>query len=171
MTAKTKISRIALIACLAALPVTGAMASETTELVEQMGDWGLYYNKEGAGNCLILKVDAEGRTWQIGADRETERAYLGVMARTGSDITDKSLTNAKIDLDGDMYEGEVKEFTNAEGIQGGYMWFNSLDFAVDLANKQTLRVMMEDGREIDLDLTGSKEAMEWALACQIVTTQ
>ncbi|MEM1129402.1 MAG: hypothetical protein AAGH83_02670 [Pseudomonadota bacterium] len=167
MFAKPKVAAVLAIAWVAA---TGASAEQGAQFVEEVGDWSLYYSQELGGSCFIERTDADGRQFQIGADRDKQQAWIGILAPAGSDVTEDMLRNVKFDLGGNMYEGEARRFQLPDAdVQGGYVYFNNLNFARDLANQATLKVIPDGGDEFSLDLTGTKAAMEMALECQIAT--
>jgi len=69
------------------------------------------------------------------------------------------------DVDGQVYNGEGKGL-HLDGLPGVDIAFDSGDFLMDIAQKQTLTLSNEAGEVMAIDLTDSYAALEAAVACQ-----
>lgn len=151
------------------LGAAGAQAQEL-QLVEKIGDWNLYYSEALGDSCLVERTDADGRQLQFGVDRKKEQAYAGLFAKEDAGMVAGDLVDVSFELGDTVFTGEATQY-NKDGIQGGYVYFNNLDFAYELAKQQTLIINPAEGDPIPVDLTGSLNAIEAMIACQIATAQ
>ncbi|OSP54513.1 hypothetical protein [Pseudoruegeria sp. SK021] len=144
--------------------------AQELQMVDQLGDWTLYYSKALGDSCLASRTDAEGRQFQVGVDRKKELAYAGLFAKVEAGTTEGDFVPVAMTLGETIFTGEAKEY-NKEGVQGGYVFFNNLNFAYELAKQQTLIVDRSNGESVTVDLTGSAKAIEAVIDCQIATMQ
>jgi hypothetical protein len=80
------------------------------------------------------------------------------------------LSLVSFELGDTVFEGKAEGYSR-DGIEGGIVYFNNLDFAYELARQQTLTINRVTGDQIEVDLTGSADAIDALIACQIVTSQ
>jgi hypothetical protein len=71
-----------------------------------------------------------------------------------------------IEIDGDLFAGEAKGVVR-ENVRGGFVVSNDPTFGDDLANGQTMNIVTPAGTVVDIDLTGTKAAMDAVRACQM----
>lgn len=152
------------------LAMLGTAQAQELVKIDTIGDWGLYFSEALGDSCLASRTDVEGRQLQIGVDRKQNRAYVGVFATGDRGLTDGALQQVTFKVNGFEYSGEATEYVR-EDIQGGYVFFNNLNFAYDLAKGQTLEVMPAGGDAFSVDLTGSNAAIEHIIICQAATMQ
>ena len=68
------------------------------------------------------------------------------------------------------FTGQATQY-NKDGIQGGYVYFNNLNFAYELARQKELVIHRAEGDDIDVDLTGSANAIDAMIICQVATAE
>ncbi len=57
----------------------------------------------------------------------------------------------------------------ATSTQGGYVYFNNLNFAYELARQKELVITRSNGEKMVVDLTGSADAIDAMIVCQVAT--
>ena len=156
----------ALVAGLASLPA----AAQDLALIDTIGDWKLYFSEELGNSCLEMHVDDKERQFQVGVDRRKEYAYAGLFVNAEADVVDGESAPVSFELGDTLFVGEAKGYSK-DGIEGGYVYFNNLDFAYELAKQKTLTINRINGDKIEVDLTGSADAIDALIACQVVSAQ
>lgn len=154
----------------AAVMAFGVQAQEAPQLVQKIGNWDLYYSKALGDSCFAMQVDAEGRQFQVGVDRVKQQAYAGLFAKAAAGATDGKTVDLTFDLGDKKFSGTATQY-NKGGTEGGYVYFNNLDFAYELAKQQTLKIIRPAGDPVMVDLTGSADAIAAVIDCQIATAQ
>lgn len=152
---------------LATLAAAAVQAQELQQ-VDQIGDWGLYYSEALGDSCLISRTDPEGRQLQIGVDRKKMQAYAGLFARTDAGMEAGATVPVSFQLGETVFTGDATQY-NKDGVQGGYIYFNNLNFAYELARQQTLVINRAAGDPISVSLAGSANAIDAMIVCQIAT--
>lgn len=161
--------RKAAVAAIACFVTSGAiaqpfMAKDTVE------GWGIFYNEATKG--CFMETQQEPYVIQIGTemamlgegDNETF-GFLAVYTSGDVEIADGEEREVKFDLDGAMFSGTATGAAR-EGFAGGYVVANNPNFGEDLAMKQTLTINPGMENAVEIDLTGTKMAMEATRACQ-----
>lgn len=150
--------------------VVGGSAAQAQDLqmVEKIGDRTLYYSEALGDNCLASRTDAEGRQFQVGVDRKKELAYAGLFANADAGMTAGAVAPVSLELGGKVFAGDATQYGKG-GVEGGYVYFNNMDFAYELGKQQTMTVNVATGNKISVDLTGSSDAIVAVIDCQIAT--
>lgn len=157
----------------AALLTTAASAEvlspggDTFTQVAQEGPWTVYADAEKK-SCLIEGMDPAGNVVQMGLTADHSLGYVGVFTPVDLGLGaggDKAIT---IEVNGNVYSGEIKQREHglASGYQGGYFLANNPQFAEDMrAGKSMMAFATDTGNGVEIDLTGSRKAIDAAAAC------
>lgn len=144
-----------------ALPV----AAEDLVKWDEAGGWDVLIDPTVGNGCLISSEFEDGSTVRIGIDAEKDEGYVMALNVAWGEIVEGQTYPVTFDLDGEAYEGEAKG-TWLNGTPGVDIAFDSEDFILDLAQKNTM-ALSHDGEEVmSIDLSGSFEGLEEAIACQ-----
>jgi len=152
-----------LMAALFVVPCAG-MAQDLVK-VETVGVWDVLVDPTIGNGCLINAEFEDGSDVRIGFDPENGNGYLMAMNAAWGDIEDDKTYPVSFDVDGQVYNGEGKGL-HLDGLPGVDIAFDSGDFLMDIAQKQTLTLSNEAGEVMAIDLTDSYAALEAAVACQ-----
>ena len=60
-------------------------------------------------------------------------------------------------------------FHHFRDTTGGYVFFNNLNFAYELARQRELVITRSNGEKMVVDLTGSSDAIDAMIVCQVAT--
>lgn len=149
---------------LAALVTGPAMAQELVS-VGQVGVWEILVDPSVGNGCLINAAFEDGSDVRIGFDLEAGTGYLLAMNEAWDGIEEGATYPIKLDVDGEVYDGEATGIV-IDDMPGADIPFDSVDFLMDIATKQTLTLSTESGPVMTIDLTDSDKALEQAIACQ-----
>jgi hypothetical protein len=149
----------------ALLMMPGAVMAQDLVKVETVGVWDVLVDPTIGNGCLINAEFEDGSDVRIGFDPEKGNGYLMAMNNAWGDIEDDKIYPISFDVDGQHYEGEGKG-VHLDDMPGVDIGFDSGDFLMDIATKQTLTLNSEAGEVMSIDLTDSHAALEAAVACQ-----
>ena len=155
--------RSLMVAALCMVPAAGSAQDLVT--VGTVGVWDVLVDPTIGNGCLINAEFEDGSDVRIGFDPEQGNGYLMAMNAAWGDIEDDKTYPVSFDVDGQVYEGEGKGL-HLDGLPGVDISFDSADFLMDIAQKQTLTLSNAAGEVMSIDLTDSYAALEAAIACQ-----
>lgn len=155
--------RSLMVAALCMAPAAGSAQDLVT--VGTVGVWDVLVDPTIGNGCLINAEFEDGSDVRIGFDPEQGNGYLMAMNAAWGDIEDDKTYPVSFDVDGQVYEGEGKGL-HLDGLPGVDISFDSADFLMDIAQKQTLTLSNAAGEVMSIDLTDSYAALEAAIACQ-----
>ncbi len=161
--------RIAAGLLMAGLVATATQAQDLQK-VDQIGDWGLWFSKALGDSCFAERTDADGRQFEIGVDRKQQKAFAGLFAKADVGATNDKSVPVSFQLGETTFTGTATQF-NRDGMQGGFVYFNNLDFAYELAKQEELVINRADGQQVKISLDGSAKAIDAVIACQVATAQ
>ncbi|MDO9639337.1 MAG: hypothetical protein Q7J44_12430 [Pseudotabrizicola sp.] len=132
---------------------------------ETVGVWDILIDPTIGNGCLINATFEDGSDVRIGFAPDTGFGYLLALNDGWEGVEDDVMYPVSMDVDGAVYEGEGKGI-HIDGLPGVDIEFDSADFLMDVATKQTLTLSTDAGEIMSIDLTDSLRALEEAIACQ-----
>ncbi|MDR7124144.1 hypothetical protein J2X53_000962 [Pseudorhodobacter sp. 4114] len=132
---------------------------------DTVGVWDVLVDPTIGNGCLINAVFEDGSDVRIGFAPDTGYGYILAMNEGWEGVEDDAMYPVSMDVDGSVYEGEGKGI-HIDGLPGVDIEFDSAEFLMDVATKQTLTLSTEAGEIMSIDLTDSLRALEAAIACQ-----
>ncbi|MCU0901453.1 MAG: hypothetical protein MUC82_13300 [Cypionkella sp.] len=148
-----------------AVMVSGAAMAQDLVQYDTVGVWDILVDPTIGNGCLINAVFEDGSDVRIGFAPDTGFGYILAMNSAWDGIEEGVSYPISMDVDGTVYEGEGKGiFIN--DLPGVDIEFDSADFLMDVATKQTLTLSNESGPVMSIDLTDSLMALDSAIACQ-----
>lgn len=129
------------------------------------GNWDILVDPSLGNGCLIQASFTDGSLVRIGFDRTAGGGYVTTFNADWGDITEGQSYDITYDLDGQSYDGQAKGLY-LNGVPGADVAFDSADFLMDIARKQTMTLYHQDARVLAIDLTDSYTALQGALQCQ-----
>jgi len=148
-----------------AVMVSGAAMAQDLVQYDTVGVWDVLVDPTIGNGCLINAVFEDGSDVRIGFAPDTGFGYILAMNSAWDGIEEGVSYPISMDVDGTVYEGEGKGiFIN--DLPGVDIEFDSADFLMDVATKQTLTLSNESGPVMSIDLTDSLMALDSAIACQ-----
>ena len=150
-----------------ALAIMGA-GSAGAQSLEPWGAsdyWDVMIDPTLGNGCLIQSEFEDGSVVRIGLDRTNGAGYVTAFNDAWGDIEAGKLYPISFDLDGESFEGEAVGMY-LDGMPGADVVFDSVDFFMSIAQRQTM-TMYHDGAEVlSIDLTGTMAGLEAVLECQ-----
>ncbi len=132
---------------------------------DTVGVWAILVDPAVGNGCLINAEFEDGSDVRIGFENNGESGYLMAMNKAWEGIEDGTEYPITIDVDGSAYEGSGTGL-HLDGLPGVDISFDTVDFLMDVALKQTLTLSNEEGEVMSIDLADSHSALEAAIACQ-----
>lgn len=149
----------------AAFTMSGAAVAQDLVTLGSVGVWDVMVDPTVGNGCLINAEFEDGSDVRIGFDAESGGGYLMAMNNAWGDIEDDKSYPITLDVDGSVYEGHAVGL-HLDDMPGVDIAFDSAEFLMDVAQKQTL-TLIHDGRSVmAIDLTDSYAALEAAIECQ-----
>lgn len=149
----------------ALIAATGAVKAQDLVTYDTVGVWDVLVDPTIGNGCLINAVFEDGSDVRIGFSPDTGNGYLLAMNSGWDGVEDDVIYPISMDVDGSVYEGEGKGI-HIDGMPGVDIEFDSADFLLDVATKQTLTLSNESGPVMSIDLTDTLMALDAAIACQ-----
>ncbi|MEP2782728.1 MAG: hypothetical protein ABJO67_07460 [Pseudoruegeria sp.] len=139
-------------------------AQSPTEFA-QIGDWAIKVNPANGNGCFMQRSYDNGTLVQIGADPSLNGAFFAAY-NAGWDLPSEGTTaDVLFDFGDSRFQGEVKQHTHL-GVHGGYAFFDNPEFISEFGKRNSVLVQGPSGRSEELDLSGSKKALEHVKMCQ-----
>lgn len=149
-----------------ALLATGvAVQAQELQGFDQVAGWDVLVDPTLDNGCLINAEFEDGSDVRIGFDMRGPTGYIHAANDGWGDIVEGQSYPVSFSLDGEVYQGEG-EGLYIDGLPGVDIEFDSIDFLMDIAQKQTMELSSESGPVMTIDLTGSAVALARAVECQ-----
>jgi hypothetical protein len=148
-----------------ALGMGVAMAQDLVT-VDTVGAWTIYVDPTVGNGCLINAEFEDGSDVRIGFDAEAGTGYMVAANAAWAGIEEGVEYPIGLDLDGEVYEGKGVGIV-IDDVPGVDIAFDTIDFLMDVAAKQTLTLTNENGPVMSIDLTDSDTALQQAIECQV----
>ena len=157
--AKLLVSGMALAA---SVVMVQAQELQTFDTVE---GWEILIDPTIGNGCLINAQFEDGSDVRIGFDRAANTGYLWASNEAWGDIEEGAAYPLSFSLDGEVYKGEGKGLYIDE-MPGVDIPFDSMDFLLALAEKNTMELSTDSGPVMTINLAGSDAALARAIECQ-----
>lgn len=157
--------RLRLGAAMLAAMVAGQATAQDLVSVGHVGVWEVLVDTTVGNGCLINAQFQDGSDVRIGLDAANGGGYLLAMNQAWEGIEEGKAYPIQMDVDGQVYDGEAYG-VYIGGMPGADIPFDSVDFLMDIAMRNTLTLINENGPVMSIDLTDSAAALEQAIACQ-----
>ncbi len=129
------------------------------------GDWMIRINPANGNGCYAEKQFADGVLVRIGMDPERSGGFFAAYNTAWTHIEDGATGTLLFDFGNEKFAGEV--LGRVEGdLHGGYAFFNNPNFVTEFAGRNTVKISGERGQEAEVDLAGTKRAVDAVRACQ-----
>jgi hypothetical protein len=130
-----------------------------------VGKWEILVDASTGNGCLAERKFEDGTLVQIGAEPARQGGFFAAYNAEWSDIQVGATGVVKFDFgDARFAGGVVGRIRN--GLPGGHAFFDNPNFVTEFAKRLSVQVSGESGRLVEIDLSGSKKAIDAVLACQ-----
>ncbi|TLP56903.1 hypothetical protein FEE96_20820 [Parasedimentitalea maritima] len=140
-------------------------SASNVEHWEEVGAWEILVDASVGNGCLAQRVFEDGTLVQIGAEPVRNGGFFAAYNAEWSDIEIGATGIVNMDFGDARFAGEVVGKVNQD-LPGGYAFFDNPNFVTEFGQRQSVKISGESGRLIEIDLTGSKRAIEAVLDCQ-----
>ena len=127
--------------------------------------WEILIDPTIGNGCLINAQFEDGSDVRIGFDRAANTGYLWASNEAWGDIEEGMAYPLSFSLDGEVYKGEGKGLYIDE-MPGVDIPFDSMDFLLALAEKNSMELSNDSGPVMTINLAGSDAALARAIECQ-----
>ncbi|MFN3722735.1 MAG: hypothetical protein ACK4VZ_06810 [Paracoccaceae bacterium] len=147
--------------------VASSVAASAQDLVtyDSVGVWDILVDPTVGNGCLINAVFEDGSDVRVGFAPDTGFGYILALNDGWEGVEDNVMYPISMNVDGVVYEGEGMGI-HIDGLPGVDIEFDSADFLMDVATKQTLTLSTEAGEIMAIDLTDTLRALNAAIDCQ-----
>ena len=143
----------------------GAVLAQDLVPYSEAGGWDVAVDPTMGNGCLLTTDFDDGSTVRIGFDRTAGNGYVAAFNDGWGDIIDGQEYPVSFMLDDQQYDGTALGI-HLDDVPGALIHFDSVDFLVDLAARNTLS-LSHDGTEVMvIDLSGTDDAITETIACQ-----
>ncbi|GGW29055.1 hypothetical protein GCM10011452_16970 [Gemmobacter lanyuensis] len=158
-------NRKVLIGMAALLLSTASAQAQDLATFDSVEGWDILIDPTIGNGCLINAQFEDGSDVRIGFDMAANTGYVWASNAAWGDIEEGKSYPLSFSLDGEVYEGEGKGLyiDDAPGVD---IEFDSVDFLMALAQKQTMELSNSSGPVMTIDLSGSAAALSRAVECQ-----
>ncbi len=128
-------------------------------------DWTVWVDSERS-TCLIEKTFESGAVVQMGLTKNHKHGYLGVFTPADEDVRNRQ--RVEVAIDGQIFDDRARGIKAKKlkgNYRGGYILTDDPAFASAVAEGQTMVVFPSKNAAFQVDLTGTKKAMELGRKC------
>lgn len=143
----------------------GAAMAQDLMPYGEAGGWAVAIDPTLGNGCLLTSEFTDGSSVRIGFDRLGGTGYVAAFNAAWGDIVDGQEYPVSFMLDDQQYDGSAIG-THLADVPGAIIVFDSVDFLVDLAARQTMTLFAEGEEVMSIDLSGSAAAIDMTIACQ-----
>ncbi|MCP4306810.1 MAG: hypothetical protein GY788_18430 [bacterium] len=149
------------------VPICGISPAVAADLVPwgDAGDWAILVDPSNGNGCLAQKAFEDGTVVQIGVNPARKGGFLAAYNAAWTDIEEGATGTVTMEFPDAAFAGEVVGVM-ANGLPGGYAFFDNPNFAEEFTRRTSVVVTGESGRSIEIDLTGTTKAVEAVRTCQ-----
>ena len=148
----------------ASVLATSAVQAQTSTPWKEVGDWELVVDSR-SGGCLMQKFYDNGILLQFGLLPEREAGFFAAYREEWTDIQYGKKAPVKFSFDGEEFKGQSTG-TVAKPWYGGFAETQDRAMVYDFAKKYNMVVTGPRGREFELSLDGTLNAVRELEACQ-----
>lgn len=145
----------------------GAMPAMAQDLIPygEAAGWQISVDPTVGNGCVMHSEFEDGSVVRIGFDITQDKGYITSANPAWGDIVEGQTYPISIALDGNSFDGEATGMI-IDDLPGADVLFVNPDFFTALIDAQSL-VLSHDGTEVmNLDITGSGEAIGALITCQ-----
>lgn len=154
---------------LAALTLATAFAGPlAAQDLQQWGSsdfWDVLIDPTLGNGCLIQSSFEDGSTVRVGLDRTTGLGYVTAFNEAWGAIEAGKKYPIDFTLDGEQFSGEATGIY-LNDIPGADIEFDSVDFFMSIAQRQTMTMYYDGAEVLSIDLTGTSAGLQAVLECQ-----
>lgn len=128
--------------------------------------WSVFVDHDKK-SCLIEAIDADENVVQMGLTKDRGVGYLGVFTKADIAIEKDKKELVAVLLGENLYIGEVTGMRGniTEGYSGGYILSDDPQLVEDIAQQYAMVVFPETSFAFEINLAGTKKAIEMAREC------
>lgn len=147
------------------------MAAEAVTAAEEIktwgesGDWSILVDPTVGNGCLAQRIFDDGTQVQIGAEPSRDGGFFAAYNAGWTNIEEGETGIVSFDFGDARFAGDVVGRL-WDGLPGGYAFFDNPNFVTEFGKRNSVKISGEKGRLVEIDLSGTKRAIDAVLACQ-----
>lgn len=128
--------------------------------------WSVFVDHDKK-SCLTEAIDGDENVVQMGLTKDRGVGYLGVFTKADIAIEKDKKELVAVLLGENLYIGEATGMRGniTEGYSGGYILSDDPQLVEDIAQQHTMVVFPETSFAFEINLAGTKKAIEMAREC------
>jgi hypothetical protein len=143
----------------------GPLVAEPLKPWGTSGDWTILVDPDVGHGCLMEKVfDGETRV-RFGGVPSKKGAFVSAMNKSWVDVDVGFKGTVKLIFDDSRFSGDVDFIENGDW-KGFYAFFNNPEVVTDLALRKTMKAILSESTEFEVELVGTAKAVEALEKCQ-----
>jgi len=152
---------------IAALAVVTGPAVTAEELVSwgTSGEWTILVDPAAGNGCLMEKQFEDGTLVQFGAVPDRKGGFVAAYNPDWTDIEDGVTGIVKFEFPKIRFVGDAVGVAK-DGRFGGYAFFDNPNVTQEFARNNDMTIFGELGRQIEVNLKGTSNAIKAVKACQ-----
>lgn len=127
--------------------------------------WNIMVDPDLGNGCLIQRIVGPDSVVRIGYDANGDRGYVSVFDKGWGQVKDGQNYPVTFDLDGEVFEATATGF-HLGNVPGAGLFFTDRNFVDAIAQRRVMGISGQNGKVMDIDLTGSANALKHARECQ-----
>ncbi|SLN59307.1 hypothetical protein ROG8370_02726 [Roseovarius gaetbuli] len=131
----------------------------------QSGEWEILVNSAMGNGCFARRILEDKTEIQIGTVPNRNGGYFAAYNADWTGIRDSEFGVVEFDFSDAIFAGDAVAHFESE-VPGGYAFFDNPAFVKEFAKRNSVTVSSGGRKLIDIDLGGSKKAIDAILACQ-----
>lgn len=151
---------------IAMLPLfAGALQAAEPSLWKEVGNWTIHVDPAAGNGCFARREFDDGLVVEVGAVPKDAGGFFAAYNPAWTTIEDGAAGVVSFDFGDAKFEGDVVGIIR-DGLPGGYAFFDNPEFTSEFGKRTSVSVSGENGTEVEVDLTGTSDAIEAVKACQ-----
>lgn len=144
--------------------------ADEVEPWRSVGDWSVFVATPAADGCFTETELYGGTLVQIGTVSTLSGGFFAAYNAQWSDVEIGATGTLKFDFGDALFAGDVVGKTSS-GLPGGYAFFDNPNFVTEFAKRLSVTITGPKGKTVEINLKGSKKAIEAVLACNAEQTE
>jgi len=142
----------------------GAIAEELATW-DTSGEWAILIDPSTGNGCLMEKQFDDGTLVQFGYVPNRKGGFFAAFNPDWTDIEDGATGTVKFEFPKIRFVGDVVGVAK-DGHFGGYAFFDNPNVTLEFARNNDMTIIGELGRNIEVNLKGTSNAIKAVKACQ-----
>lgn len=142
-----------------------ALADHHLTSWREVGEWSVFVDANVGHGCFMEKTFKDRTRVRLGKLPKENGAFFSASNKEWDHIEEGSSDEFYFDFGDELFKGQIEAKIEGDWY-GGYAFFNNPEFLEFLATKTTLTIAGSRRIPLDIDLSGTKRAIDELGRCQ-----